>query len=126
MTGCKIKKIDGTFRIPHDSVQSAFEECKKLEPGAWVYKDFDLAPDMEKLLNLWGWKVKSDETCFIIFDFERPNRIIGDDEFLFEALAPYSEKDSFFRFEAYDSHTKTDFAMMWKVENQKLVCQLCN
>lgn len=126
MTGCEVKKIDGTFRIPLALIPQAFEDCKKLIPGAWVEKECDLAPDLDNLVKKWGWKAENNEDCLVISGLERPNRRIGDDEFLFEKLAPYSEDGSYLKIEAYDDHTKTAFSMMWNIVNHKLVCQFCN
>lgn len=110
------------FYIPKENIQGAYEAIKALhgketrgDHFAWVSHEFYKLPDFKSIIEDWGWSVEFDSEGNInnlSFDREK----IGDEQILFDAIAPFVKEGSFI-------HIVGEEAEQWKwvFKNNKCV-----
>ena len=101
---------DCEFQIKHKNFKAVIDAVKKLAkeveyPLAWVTpENIFKARHIEDIFNEFGWKVEFDsedeETDIIGIYFTAEK--IGDEDELFDAIAPYVEKDSYIQMSGED------------------------
>ena len=121
MTGCRTNLEDIHFVIQLSNEKAALEAAKQIKPGAWADSEANQADSLDKLLTLWGWTALRDESCVQVVSFSRPCGRIGDDELLFESLAPFAEDGSFLTLRGVEGKHYSGFVMTWAVKNGKFL-----
>jgi len=98
-----MEQIQSDFEIKVENKNKALEAIKKLasgEPGfshnyRWFQnEDFENFLNLKEAMNKWRWEIEEDEdgnVYYIHFIGEKS----GDDDILFNAIAPFVEEGSF-------------------------------
>jgi len=102
--GYYMDQIEADFEIKHDLQEKALEAIKNLASGsdsprhlhyAWVNDgEYCDAKDLDTAMDAWRWHVERNEDGdidYISFEGEK----LGDDEILFNAIAPYVTQGSY-------------------------------
>lgn len=95
--GCYISITESKFSIRADQKEGALKALRALastEIFAWVGRDWAQRPTLAKTLEDWHWELLEDECGNVtgIF-FHGQNQ--GDDEAMFNAIAPFVDPGSF-------------------------------
>ena len=104
--GYCMQQVDSMFTIKAENVEKALEAIKKLTAGyAWVSPDVVNATTLCNAMWAWRWEIVMDNNDVIGISFNGEK--LGDDEILFNAIAPYVEAGSFIQMSGEEG-------MMWR------------
>ena len=88
------------FKIKAENKDNAFQAIRNIpqkdEHGySWVDNNYKNRESLEEALSDWRWQIEEDpnagDICNIYFEGEK----LGDDEILFDAIAPFVEAGSY-------------------------------
>lgn len=119
-------QMEANFFIPFENKEAALQAIKNLEGGetitygsgkphfSWVdTEDFVNADTLKDALREWRWSVEEDGEGNI-YDIYFEGEKLGDDNILFEAIAPYVKSGSFIQMCGEDGTI-----WRWVFENSK-------
>jgi hypothetical protein len=117
--GYYISNINSEFKMKAENKEKALAAIKKLfDPEtinanarggrwgdgekqaswySWVDTEKSLACEtVEDAIGEWGWETRTDEETGDIIDMYFPENKMGQEEYLFQAIAPFVEEGSYF------------------------------
>lgn len=102
--GYCMELVDWDFEIKADKIPAAYEAMKKLIAKAnkrTYYSPYSVGKDLFDTIIGWGWEFETDDkdnVNGVMFTGEK----LGDDDMLFEALAPFVTKGSYIEMSGED------------------------
>jgi hypothetical protein len=111
--GYYMELMESNFSIAPENQAAALKAIKSLagketnhgstgDYFSWVdTKDFLNAQTLEEALSVWRWETEIDAYDNVTIS-EFTGEKLGDDELLFQAIAPYVDKDSFIQMQGED------------------------
>ena len=108
-----IKAIHELVNHPEKMGGSSFNGNLDKRHYSWVDMSFVNTSDVKKIFNCWRWSITQDKhgnIIDIIFEGEK----LGDDFYLFQAIAPFVTQDSFI-----EMHGEDNQMWRWKFINGK-------
>lgn len=110
--GYYMSQVEAVFSIPADKVDAAHKAVQALSGKEtiedssgrhfrWVHNNFAASPDLQRIMMEWRWKLRFDlsgNAAEIYFNGEKA----GDDEILFDAIAPFVKDGSYIEMRGED------------------------
>lgn len=104
----------------HRGSGGTYANGKHTSHFAWVTtEELANAPTLDKAIEAWGWEIGYDKGNVYSITFERNK--IGDEEVLFETLAPFVRDGSFIHMNGEDGNQWRWYFRNGKLEEQSMV-----
>ena len=130
MTGFKANISKTIFYIPRNNYENVIKAIKNIKKPELLKKisfldvsKLNKASNVKECFESWGWNIHEDSIG--IFDLSLPRKYLADDEFLFEAIAPYVKNHSCIEFILNDNYNK-DVKLTVYFVNKKIIITYYN
>ncbi|MHB1611988.1 MAG: hypothetical protein ACYCOU_19240 [Sulfobacillus sp.] len=112
-----MKQRGSRFRMAAEKLPAALAEQKT--SFKWVDSNFAQASTVAEILEAWRWEGEFDPITGDLTDIHFIGEKLGDEEILFQALAPFVDKESFIEMEGEDGDL-----WRWTFDGQQMIEQV--
>ena len=120
--GYYMQQRDSRFRIAHEKFPAALAAVQALGQGhmnfRWVDPHFVHASTVAEMLEAWNWEGEFDPITGDLTNIYFAGEKLGDEETLFQALAPFVDKGSFIEMQGEDGEL-----WRWVFDGQQMIEQ---
>ena len=121
--GYCMKQRDSRFRMAAEKLPAALAAVQALAEQAtsfqWVDSNFAQASTVAEILEDWRWEGEFDPITGDLTDIHFIGEKLGDEEILFQALAPFVDKGSFIEMQGEDGDL-----WRWTFDGQQMIEQV--
>jgi hypothetical protein len=118
-----MKQRDSRFRMAAEKLPAALAAVQALAEQAtsfqWVDSNFAQASTVAEILEDWRWEGEFDPITGDLTDIHFIGEKLGDEEILFQALAPFVDKGSFIEMQGEDGDL-----WRWTFDGQQMIEQV--
>ena len=121
--GYCMKQRGSRFRMAAEKLPAALAAVQALAEQKtsfqWVDSNFAQASTVAEILEAWRWEGEFDPITGDLTDIHFIGEKLGDEEILFQALAPFVDKESFIEMEGEDGDL-----WRWTFDGQQMIEQV--